>query len=149
MNRLNIIVDVSHLSEAGFWDVAAKAQKPFVATHSDSKALQNHKRNLSDGQFQEIVRGGGLVGLNFYKGFLGGNESMEEILRHAEHFLSLGGEKALAIGSDFDGCELAGGIRNIGDMDKLYEAMCGRFGNDIAGNIFYNNAYRFFTENLD
>lgn len=148
MNERNMIVDVSHLSETGFWDVARAARKPFVATHSDSKALWNHRRNLTDGQFREIARGGGIVGLNFCRDFLGGEKDYPELLNHAEHFLNLGGEKALALGSDFDGCELCGGITGVQDMPVLYGAAVSRFGQELADDIFYNNAFRFFTENL-
>ena len=148
MNRMGMTVDVSHLSEAGFWDVANVSTKPFVATHSDSKALQPHQRNLTDDQFREIAQGGGLVGLNFHSDFLGGTEDIAEIVNHAEHFLNLGGEKVLALGSDFDGCELCGGINGVQDVSKLYDAMAERFGKEITDDVFYNNTYRFFRKNL-
>ena len=148
MEELGIVVDVSHLSEKGFRDVARLARRPFVATHSDSKSVQDHPRNLTDDQFREIVRGGGLVGLNLYAPFVGGKGGVSDLLRHAERFLSLGGEKALAVGADFDGCELRAEIRGVGDMDRLYGAMCGRFGKRTADDVFFNNAFRFFTENL-
>lgn len=145
MGELGMVVDVSHLSEKGFWDVARLAKGPFVATHSDSKAVEDHPRNLTDGQFREIAQRGGLVGLNLYAPFVGGQGSVEGLLRHAEHFLELGGEKTVAVGADFDGCELRAEIRGIGDMGLLYDAMRARFGEEIASDIFYNNAYRFFT----
>lgn len=149
MNRLNMIVDVSHLSEAGFWDVARAAQKPFAATHSDSKAICPNKRNLTDEQFKEIARGGGVVGINLHRAFLSGDTAgIEDVLRHAEHFLELGGEKTLAVGADFDGCDLPKEIGGAEDMDKIYNAMCARFGESTAQNIFYSNAYNFFIKNL-
>ena len=148
MGKLGVVADVSHLSEKGFWDVARLVKGPFIATHSDSKAVEDHPRNLTDSQFREIAQRGGLVGLNLYAPFIGGNGSIDGILRHAEHFLSLGGEKAVAIGADFDGCELCAEIRGTGDMDQLYRAMCKRFGKEIADGIFFENAFRFFTENL-
>ncbi|MFU0832506.1 MAG: Peptidase M19 [Oscillospiraceae bacterium] len=150
MNRINVIVDVSHLSEPGFWDVARHAQKPFIATHSDSRAVCDCERNLSDDQFREIVQVGGLVGINFFEKFLSQEHAtIEDIFRHIDHFLNLGGEKVVAMGSDFDGCKLVDGLRGLEDVDSLYDAICGEFGEEIADSIFYENAYRFFTENLN
>lgn len=148
MGELGMVADVSHLSEKGFWDVASLVKGPFVATHSDSKAVEDHPRNLTDSQFREIEQRGGLVGLNLYAPFTGGAGSVEDVLRHAEHFLELGGEKTAAVGADLDGCELRAEIRGVGDMGLLYDAMCKRFGKKIADDIFFNNAYRFFTKNL-
>jgi len=145
MGELGMIVDVSHLSEKGFWDVARLVKGPFVATHSDSKAVEDHPRNLTDDQFREIARRGGLVGLNLYAPFVGGEGSIDGLLRHTEHFLELGGEKTVAVGSDFDGCGLRAEIRGVGDMGLLYDAMRERFGKEIADNIFFDNAFRFFT----
>ncbi len=149
MNRQGIVVDVSHLSEPGFWDVARAAQKPFVATHSDSKSVCGCERNLTDDQFREIVKGGGLVGINFFEKFLSdGHATLDDLLRHVDHFLHLGGEKAVAVGSDFDGCRLVEGIRGMEDMDRLHGLLSEKFGAETADAIFYGNAYRFFTENL-
>lgn len=149
MNRLNIIVDVSHLSEKGFWDVARVARKPFVASHSDSKAVCGAERNLTDDQFRELVRGGGLAGINLYRKFLSdGNATVDDILRHMDHFLHLGGENTLAVGSDFDGCSLVPGIRGLQDMESLYGRVSEEFGASTADRIFYANVRRFFTEHL-
>jgi len=150
MNRLHVIVDVSHLSEKGFWDVARISRAPFVASHSDSKAVCGHRRNLTDGQFREIVSGGGLVGLNLCGAFLKNEGAKaEDVLRHAEHFLKLGGENVLAVGSDIDGCDMADGISRVEDMSRLYDLLAGEFGAEIAGKIFWDNAARFFEENLN
>lgn len=148
MGRCGIAPDVSHLSEKGFWDVARAAEGPFIATHSDSKNVQDHPRNLTDDQFREIARGGGLVGLNLYAAFTGGAGGVEDALRHAERFLELGGEKTIAVGADLDGCTLKAEIRGVEDMSLLYDGLRTRFGQEIADNIFWNNAYRFFTETL-
>ena len=149
MESFNMIVDVSHLSEEGFWDVARTAKKPFVATHSNSKSVCPVRRNLTDGQFKEIARGGGIAGLNMCADFLGGgNSGIDGVLKHTEHFLGIGGEKALAIGADFDGCTLPPDIPDAGGMDKVYKKMCSAFGKKTADDIFYNNAYNFFIRNL-
>lgn len=150
MNRLNIIVDVSHLSEKGFWDVARTAQKPFVASHSDSKKVCGHPRNLTDDQFRELVTDQGLVGINLCGKFLNTEEpKIEDVLRHVDHFLHLGGENVLAVGSDLDGCIMADGVRAVEEMSILYDLLKKEFGEEIADRIFWGNSYRFFTSNLD
>jgi membrane dipeptidase len=115
MNELGILIDVSHLHEKAFWDVVRVTKKPVIASHSNAKSICSHKRNLTDEQFREIVNMGGYVGLNFCPAFLadGGNAGILDILRHAEHFLSIGGEKYIGFGADFDGVE------------KLPEGICG------------------------
>jgi membrane dipeptidase len=150
MQKLNIIADVSHLSEKGFWDVARAARRPFIASHSDSKAVFEHRRNLTDDQFREIVKGGGLVGINLCGEFLrDGSPRVDDVLRHVDHFLHLGGENILAVGSDLDGCVMAAGVRTADEMSNLYDLLKHSFGADIADRIFWQNAFRFFTENLD
>ena len=150
MQKLNMIVDVSHLSEKGFWDVARTARRPFVASHSDSKTVHDHPRNLTDDQFREIVKGGGLVGINLCGKFLrDGSPKAEDVLRHVDRFLHLGGENVLAVGSDLDGCVMADGVSAVEEMDRLYDLLKGAFGAETADRIFWGNAYRFFTENLD
>ena len=109
LEEAGILLDVSHLNDAGFRDVLEVAQKPFVASHSNARALCPHRRNLTDSQAQEITRRGGLVGLNYYSPFLrsdGRPAEFEDVYRHAAHFLELGLEHCLALGSDFDGADL-------------------------------------------
>ncbi len=150
MQKLNMIVDVSHLSDKGFWDVARAARRPFVASHSDSRTVYDHPRNLTDDQFREIVRGGGLVGINLCGEFLrGGGAKAEDVLRHVDRFLHLGGEHALAVGSDLDGCVMAEGVGSVEEMDRLHSLLQEAFGMEIADLIFWGNACRFFSENLD
>jgi membrane dipeptidase len=149
MERLGMVVDVSHLSKKGFRDVLLAARKPFVASHSDSKAVCDVPRNLADWQFREIAGRGGLVGLNLYRKFVGGERpGVDALLRHADHFLELGGEDVLAVGADFDGCDPIDGVGGIEDMDHVYDAMVSRFRKPIADKIFYENAHRFFLSAL-
>lgn len=145
MEELGILADVSHISEKAFWDVLAAAQKPVIASHSDSRALCDVPRNLTDEQFRAIVKNGGCVGLNCYTGFLGLTEDINAILAHAEHFLALGGEKHLGLGSDFDGCDLPQDLQGLQDVEKLYEAMLRRnWPEDLVRDIFYHNFRRLF-----
>lgn len=143
--RLGMVLDVSHCSDAAFDDFSAVCQKPFIASHSNSRAVCEHTRNLTDGQIRDIIARGGLVGLNFYVRFLDSrdeNAGIEAVLRHADHILALGGEDALAIGSDYDGADIADELREPGG---LYAAMAERYGAETADKIFYYNAERFFT----
>ncbi len=107
MNELGIVVDVSHLSDGGFWDVVRMSKKPFVATHSNSRSLTGHPRNLTDEMIRALAEKGGVMGLNFAPAFLtedGKRESrIEDMVRHVLHIRKVGGSGVLAIGSDFDG----------------------------------------------
>ncbi|MGE5615080.1 MAG: dipeptidase [Bacillota bacterium] len=107
MERLGMIVDVSHLCEASFNDVLEISRKPVIASHSNSKAICNNVRNLSDRQLADIKANGGVVGINFYPCFLNNtdNATIDDIIRHIEHICSVAGEDHIGIGSDFDGIE--------------------------------------------
>lgn len=146
-----ILVDISHASPQLFWDVAEIAEKPLVASHSNSKSICSFPRNLDDKQFEAVKNSGGLVGLNFCPDFLnnqGESASMEDVLRHAERFLSLGGENVIAMGSDFDGTELPRDMEDgLSAIPRLYELFLRHYPQDLVDRIFYGNAARFFREN--
>ncbi|MDR0738642.1 MAG: dipeptidase [Oscillospiraceae bacterium] len=154
MSALGMIVDVSHASDRLFYDtVEILSGKPFVATHSNSRSICSHKRNITDEQFLIIKKSDGIVGLNFCSKFLVNNEiaSISDVLRHAEHFLELGGEKNLCIGSDFDGLsreEICSGVSNIDCIPMLYKEFSKYFGEKISKDIFFNNAKNFFLNNF-
>ncbi|MGF1446386.1 MAG: dipeptidase [Pikeienuella sp.] len=126
---LGILVDLSHLTEAGFWDVAACAQKPLVASHSNAHALSPNARNLTDRQLDAIAESGGLVGVNFHVAFLRPDcETVHDtpisaILRHLDHLIGKLGEDGVALGSDFDGCELPSEIADVRGLTRLVAAM--------------------------
>lgn len=147
MEQNSIVVDVSHSSVPMFYDVAELSTKPFCATHSNSKQICPHRRNLTDEQFSIIRDKGGIVGLNLSRGFLREDEDkacMLDVLRHAEHFLSLGGEKTLAIGTDFDGTDIPIDMTGIESMNKLYELFLKHNYNEkLLEDIFFNNARNF------
>lgn len=147
MERLNMVVDISHASDKLFDDVCSCTKKTFIATHSNSRKLCDHKRNLTDEQFQVIQKRGGLVGINFVPEFLNssGEAGIEDVLRHMEHFLSLGGEKCLAVGSDFDGTDLPRGIRGIESVEEIAELMLRRnYSETLVNSILFDNAHQFF-----
>ena len=105
MEELHILADVSHLSEAGFWDVAEVARQPIIASHSNVKSVWNHTRNLTDGQITAIIRNQGVVGLNFYKEFVGGSRDLDMLRAHLDRILELGGAANAALGRRSTGNE--------------------------------------------
>ena len=139
--RLGVVIDMSHSSEAAFWDTIEIAVSPVIASHSNSWSIHHHPRNLRDRQFKALSDLGGVAGINFYPPFLGLGEDIDAIIAHMEHFLALGGEKSLALGSDFDGVDsLPRDLRGVQHMDALYNAMLKRnFSEALVQDIFYNN----------
>ncbi|WP_255883508.1 MULTISPECIES: dipeptidase [unclassified Ruminococcus] len=146
LERNKIVVDVSHLSDRSFYDTAENSTAPFVATHSNSRTICNHRRNLTDEQFKIIRDTGGIIGLNFYRDFLScGKAGIKDIVKHCEHFLSLGGEDTVAIGSDFDGSDMPDDICGIADVPKIYnEFLRLNYSETLVNKIFWANAHNFF-----
>ena len=107
MDRYGILADVSHLNEAGFWDICEHASLPPIASHSNLKKLCGHSRNLTDEQVKAIIEKGGFIGINFYTCFLRdeGPATLEDVLRHIDGIAQLGGIDVLGFGSDFDGID--------------------------------------------
>ena len=149
MDRLGIVVDVSHLSEGGFWDVARENKKPFVASHSCARALCDHSRNLTDAQLRALGDAGGVCGVNFFSKFLrdGADHTFnEDILRHAAYIADHAGIEAVALGSDFDGITCSLEMEDYSGMPHLGELLADRFGTDAAEKICSRNALRVFSE---
>lgn len=143
-HELGVIVDLSHISTPGFWDVIEMSDKPVMASHSNAKSVCNHSRNLDDDQFKALIQNGGVAGINLYSDFVGENPDVGAVIRHIEHFLNLGGAKNIAIGADFDGCEsLPKGISGISDVSKIFYALLDRgYEKELVYDIFYNNLLR-------
>lgn len=140
--EMDVVIDLSHASEKTFWDVMDIKTRPVVASHSNSAALYSaFPRNLSDAQFKALVECGGGAGLNLCPDFLSESADIDSCTAHMEHFLALGGEKALFMGADLDGIDdLPKGISGVRDMDKIYEAMLRRnYSESLVKDIFYNN----------
>lgn len=146
--QLGVLVDVSHLSDPGFWDVADLLPGPFFASHSNSRTVFSHARNLTDGQFTAIIEHNGVAGLNLYTAFLGGGEDVEAAIAHLEHWLALGGARHIALGGDLDGCSsIAVGMKGIQDYDRLYEALLRRnYSEALVQDLFFNNLMRVVSE---
>ena len=149
METERMILDVSHLNDVCFADVVRLTTKPFVASHSNSRALCAHPRNLTDAQFAEIRDRGGVVGLNYCPDFLRDDAQTvppteDDLCRHIEHWLDLGGEDVVALGSDFDGTDLPACISSAAKMPQLQDVFVRRFGADITRKLCYDNAVTFF-----
>ena len=121
MNRLGMLIDVSHLSEAGFWDVIALSKQPVSATHSCCKALRDHPRNLSDEQLRAIRQNNGIIGINFYPGFLCEKQAtIDHVIDHLEHAAVTAGIDHVGLGSDFDGItKTPQGLENAAQFPRL------------------------------
>lgn len=143
MEDLHILVDVSHLSEAGFWDVAEMARRPFIASHSNAKSVWDHTRNLTDGQITAIIENQGVIGLNFYEEFVGGGRDLDMVRAHLDRILELGGAANAALGGDWDGCDLIADLPAIDSLPRLYEHLL-RHGYEetVVQDLFYNNLMR-------
>ncbi len=144
MNLLGILLDVSHMNERSFYDATAKTSLPPIASHSCAYSVCPHKRNLTDAQFCLIRDRGGFVGVNFYPQFLcgTGRAKISDILDHIEHFLMLGGEDTVGLGSDFDGIdETPAGLSDIGQIDALISEMRTRGWSEcLVRKILFENA---------
>jgi membrane dipeptidase len=128
-DALKIVVDVSHLNEAGFWDVAKISRAALVATHSNAHALTPHARNLTDRQLDAIAERGGLVGLNLATCFLRADGRMradtplDAVARHLDHLIGRLGEDGVGFGSDFDGAIVPEALGDVAGMPRLIEVL--------------------------
>lgn len=149
LEQRGIVVDVSHLNEAGFRDVCEAATRPFAASHSNARARCDHLRNLADWQLRELSDRGGIVGLNFCTDFLSRTHvdpTHDDVLRHVDHILNVAGESVLALGSDYDGCDVPSWLNPCDKIGSLHELLAAQFGTEIADKVFFGNAYAFFKQ---
>lgn len=148
MQELGMLVDVSHLSDPGFWDVLELAKKPVFASHSNSRAVCSHTRNLTDEQFTAIIGNHGVVGLNMCDLFLGPDPELDTAVAHIEHWLELGGEKNISLGGDWDGiAHPPKGVSGIQNLDKLVERLLHRNHSEaLIGGLLCNNLMRVVSE---
>ena len=148
LEALGMLADVSHLSDAGFWDVADTLSGPFWASHSNSRAVLSHPRNLTDEQFTAIIEHDGVAGLNLYADFLGGAPDVDTVIAHLDHWLELGGARHIALGGDLDGCNrLPAGFTGVESWPLLYETLLRRnTPEDLVRDLFFNNLMRVVSE---
>lgn len=133
MEKLGMIVDVSHLSESSFWGVYEVAERPFIASHSNARALASHPRNLTDKQIEAIAEKGGVIGVVFCPPFVDDDRSKVSLSRlcdHIDHIKKVAGIDHVGIGSDFDGFDVAPGspqvMKDVSEMPKLTEELLSR-----------------------
>lgn len=153
MNRLKMMVDVSHITEKGFWDVLQESNSPIMASHSNCYSVCSHRRNLNDEQIKALIKNNGLMCINVYPPFLENNPEdadIDSVISHIDHVLSLGGENILGLGSDFDGIERTPkDISNVGDYEKIFEKMVNLgYNMNIINKITYQNAKDFINKVL-
>ncbi len=147
MNELNIIADVSHLSEGGFWDVLKHSKKPIAASHSCARALCNHPRNLTDEQLKALGNAGGVAGVNFYSCFLAVDSdytSDDMILQHIVYMVDKAGIESVAMGSDFDGIDCGLEMKDAAGFPQLLAKMSKHFTDDQIEKIAHKNFLRVF-----
>lgn len=148
-NRMGIMLDLSHLNEAGFWDIAGLSDAPLIATHSNAHALCPHARNLTDRQLSAIGESGGMVGLNFACAFLRedgimrGDTPVGQMIRHLDHIIEIMGEDCVGIGSDFDGALVPDAIADSAGLPVLQQAMLDhQYGEALVEKISHGNWLR-------
>lgn len=140
---LGMLIDVSHISDKGFWDIMDITQKPVVATHSNSRAVCGNSRNLTDDMFRAICRTEGVAGFNQCAAFVGEKPTLDTACDHILHFLELDPEgKHIALGGDLDGCEeLPEGFEGVQSYPALAQRLLERgVTQQMVEDIFWNNA---------
>lgn len=152
MNELGMIVDVSHLNEAGFWHVLKISTQPILASHSCASALCPHPRNLTDSQLKALAEQGGVVGVNFYPEFLVGNKeaNLEDVVHHIKHIVKVAGIDSVALGSDYDGIEgPPSGLEDAGKYGDLRISLQqAGFSQTEIEKIMYKNMLHFLSNVL-
>jgi membrane dipeptidase len=154
MNQLGMLIDVSHLSDGGFYDVAQYSSKPFIASHSNARSLANHPRNLTDQMIIKIAEKGGVIGLNFAPYFLNkdnanSKSSIERMIAHLNYLKNIGGENVLALGTDFDGIHGNLEIASSKQMPLLFKALARSGWNiDLIEKFAFKNSMRVIKEVL-
>ena len=152
MERLGMVVDVSHVSDGVFWDVVNMAAKPFLASHSNARAVCGHKRNMTDEMIKALADKGGVMGLNLGPEFVGAVEGvtrMEDLVAQILHIRNVGGSRVLALGSDFDGIHGALDVAGPQDWPKLETSLkAAGLSDDELDMMWYTNADRVLREVL-
>ncbi|WP_235946590.1 dipeptidase [Paenibacillus glycinis] len=150
-NRLGILLDVSHLSDRAFWDMLQATVKPVIASHSNSRSLCPHPRNLTDEQIKALLAAGGLIGVTFVPQFVSSRVPAEiaDVLRHVERICEFGGERQLMFGSDFDGIDrYVNDLTHPGEVHRLLDALLAKYPEALVKSFFEENALSFLSMHL-
>ena len=151
MEELGMIVDVSHLSDKGFYDVLEYTHKPFVASHSNARAICKVARNLDDEMIRLLAKRGGVMGLNYCSAFIEDRSTYTSIagmVEHVRHIVNVGGIDCIGLGSDFDGISNDLEIKDASGMGKLYQALQEYYTEAEIAKIFHGNVLRVYQEAL-
>ena len=150
LNKLGMMIDLSHISVRGFWDVLETSESPVMASHSNSKYICNHPRNLADDQIKAIIKTGGIIGVTYVKQFVADkkNPSIEDLVLHIEHIAELGGINNIGLGSDFDGGLLIKELNNPALLDNLINLLGKKFNDRDVEAILGGNWLRHFRRIL-
>lgn len=150
MNERGMLIDVSHLSDGGFWNVLETSSYPIVASHSNAREICPHQRNLTDEMIRGLAEKGGVIGINFYPRFIRktGKAEVKDIVAHIRHIINVGGIESVCIGTDFDGFSgESTEIERMGEMYLLYEALKQvGFTEKQIEKIWWRNAMRVIKE---
>ncbi|WP_151735056.1 dipeptidase [Paenibacillus tengchongensis] len=150
-NGSGMLLDVSHLSQAGFWELAERSERPFIASHSNCAAVCNHVRNLNDEQIKALIALDGRIGLTFVPMFVRnqGIARQEDMLTHIEHICSLGGSKQIMFGSDFDGIDIwVEGLEHPGAYAGFADLLLRHYPENEVRGWLYDNAALFLADQL-
>jgi len=154
MNDLGVLIDVSHLSDGGFWDVAEISKKPFIASHSNCRSLSPHRRNLTDEMIKKMAEAGGVSGINFAPQFLNTDitskdSTLELLSLHLRKMIDLGGEGFPALGSDFDGTSGNLDVDCVTKMSLIFDRLKqDGVSERVIEKIAYDNAFRVIKETM-
>ena len=153
MEDLGIIIDVSHLSDAGFYDVLKYSTKPFVASHFGARSVCGVARNLSDDMIRSLAQKGGVTGVNYCSEFIEDHNetftSLQGMIDHIRHIAKVGGIDCVGLGSDFDGIGNQLEIKDASGMQLLYEGLKPYFTEEEIEKIFYKNVLRVYHDTLN
>ena len=153
MLSVGIIPDISHANDTvtrEIIEIARSAKKPAIATHSNSRAVYHHTRNLPDSIAKDIADCGGIIGISLFPPHLAGERAdISHILSHLKHYVNIAGENTVCLGCDLDGIgSTPEGIGHIDDLPRVFDRLSKDLGYKIADKIFFSNAYNFFINNL-
>lgn len=156
MERIGMIIDISHLNDAGIWDVFHYTKKPFVASHSNARALAHHPRNLTDEMIRALAERGGVAGINYYAPFLKDADKKmplqglcSDMVAHMKHMKQIGGIGCIGLGSDFDGINTATEMKDCSGMQFLADEMSREgFTTGEIEAVFHDNVLRVYRELL-
>lgn len=152
MERLGIIIDVSHLSDKGFYDVLENTTKPFIASHSNARSVCNNVRNLTDDMIKKLDKRGGVMGMNYCTSFVSSDEKItyvKDIVKHIKYIKEIASINVIALGSDFDGIESTLEMNGCDKINMIIEEMREEgFTEEEIEKVCYKNALRVFKEIL-